>query len=120
MIRIITRNLGTQLHFGTALFNKLAHLAAGDFRQFFVLIVQQIGKFVQHRQALVDIAFRPGGMIERIGFFQRGLYIGVAVRRVFFNKLIGKRIYCLVGHNTFLLILVNVAAKRAAKSIKGS
>jgi hypothetical protein len=43
---------------------------------------------MQHRQALVDIAFRPRGMVERIRLLQRRFDVRIAVRRVLFNKLI--------------------------------
>jgi type I restriction enzyme R subunit len=60
VIGVVAGDLRAQLHFAAALLNEFAHLLAGDFRQLFNPAVDQIRQLMQHRQALVNIAFRPG------------------------------------------------------------
>jgi hypothetical protein len=67
VVGVVAGDLRAQLHLAAALFDELTHLLAGDFRQILHALVDQIGKLMQHRQALADVAFRPVRMIKRIG-----------------------------------------------------
>ena len=98
VVGVVAGDLRAQLHFATALFDELAHLLTGNFRQLLGALVDQIGKLMQHRQALIDVAFRPVRMVKRIGRLQRRFDIRVGMRGVFFDELVSGRIYCLISH----------------------
>ncbi len=98
VVGVIAGDLRAQFHLVATLFDELTHLLTGNFGQILRAFLNQISKFVQHRQTLVDIAFRPVGVVERIGRFQRLVDIRVGVGGIFFDELVSSRIYCLVSH----------------------
>ena len=79
VVGVVASDLRAQLHFATALFDELTHLLTGNFRQLLGALVDQIGKLMQHRQALIDVAFRPVRMVKRIGRLQRRVDIRVGM-----------------------------------------
>ena len=98
VVRIVAGDLRAQLHLAAALFDELTHLLAGDFRQLLHAFVDQVRQIMQYRQALAYVAFRPVGVIERIGCLQRRFNICVSVGGIFFDELVSGRIYCLISH----------------------
>jgi alanyl-tRNA synthetase len=79
VVGVVAGDLRAQLHLAAALFDELTHLLTGDFRQILGALVDQVGKLMQHRQALVDVAFRPVRMVKRIGRLQRRFDIRVGM-----------------------------------------
>ena len=79
VVGVVARDLCAQLHLAAALLDELTHLLTGDFRQIVHALVDQVGKLMQHRETLVDVAFRPVRMVKRISRLQGRFNIRVGM-----------------------------------------